>query len=57
MGDVRSPIYIVACEPVGFGDELEGRLGPSPEIAAVIPEAVRMIHDLIATINGIPVPA
>ena len=57
MGEVRSPIYIVACEPVDFGEELEGRLGPSPEITAAIPEAVRMIHDLIATISEVPVPA
>lgn len=45
LGKVSAEIYIVACEPLDFGDELEGRIGLSAPVAAAIPEAVRMVRD------------
>jgi hydrogenase maturation protease len=46
LGRVTAEIYIVACEPRDLGDEVEGRMGLSPEVTAAIPEAVRMVKGL-----------
>jgi len=47
LGNITAPIYIVGCEPQDFGAELEGRMGLSPEVAAAVPEAARMVLRLI----------
>ena len=47
MGPIKARVYVVGCEPGDFGDELEGRMGLSPVVAASIPEAVAMIEMLI----------
>lgn len=57
LGEVSAAIYIVACEPMDLGDELEGRMGLSPEVAAVIPEAVQMVRELTSTLSAMTEPA
>jgi hydrogenase maturation protease len=47
LGGCAAQVYIVGCEPEDLGDELEGRLGLTPAVAAAVPEAVRMIQQLI----------
>jgi hydrogenase maturation protease len=39
IGPVSAPIYIVGCEPKDFGEELEGRIGLSPSVAAAVSKA------------------
>lgn len=51
LGEVSAEVYIVGCEPLDFGDELEGRMGLSPQVEAAIPEAVRMVVDLVARLR------
>ena len=46
LGDVSAPIYVIGCEPAGFGDQFEGEMGISPPVASAIPEAARMIESL-----------
>ncbi|MGA8108144.1 MAG: hydrogenase maturation protease [Acidobacteriaceae bacterium] len=46
LGKIRAPVYLVGCELGDFGKELEGRMGLSPEVAAAVPEAVKMIGQL-----------
>jgi hydrogenase maturation protease len=46
LGTVTAAISIVGCEPVDFGDELEGRMELSPQLAAAVPEAVKMVLEL-----------
>jgi hydrogenase maturation protease len=52
VGDIRSEIYIVGCEPLDFGDELEGRMGLSSPVASAVPAAVEIILDLISRVRG-----
>lgn len=52
VGDIRSEIYIVGCEPLDFGDELEGRMGLSSQAASAVPRAVETILDLISRPRG-----
>ncbi len=47
LGEVSAEVYIVGCEPLDFGDELEGRMGLSPQVEAAVPEAVGMVRDLL----------
>ncbi len=47
LGNVSAAVYIVGCEPLDFGDELEGRMGLSPQLEAAVPEAVKMVQDVI----------
>lgn len=47
LGEVTAPVYIVGCEPLDFGDELEGRMALSPPAAAAVSEAVKMIRRLV----------
>jgi len=49
MGGVNSKIYVLGCEPEDCGGE-EGRMGLSLPVAAAIPEALRMIDELIGRI-------
>jgi hydrogenase maturation protease len=52
MGVVSARIYVVGCEPMDFGDELEGRMGLSESVQAVIDSAVEMIASLIRGIHA-----
>ena len=54
LGDVTAEVYIVGCEPLDFGDELEGRMELSPQVAAAVPEAVAMVQDLVARLQEQP---
>ncbi|HEY4358531.1 MAG TPA: hydrogenase maturation protease [Acidobacteriaceae bacterium] len=47
LGEIRAEILIVGCEPLDFGDEIEGRMELSPAVAAAVPEAARMVLELI----------
>jgi hydrogenase maturation protease len=47
LGEVTAAIYIVGCEPLDFGDELEGRMGLSAPVEAAIPEVMRTVQDLL----------
>jgi hydrogenase maturation protease len=40
-------ILLVGCEPNDFGDELEGRMGLSPPVAAAIDQAVELVEALV----------
>jgi hydrogenase maturation protease len=44
LGDISAPIYVAGCEPEGFGDGFEGRMGLSELVAAAVPEAARMVE-------------
>jgi hydrogenase maturation protease len=57
LGEVNADVYIVGCEPRDFGDELEGRMGLSPQVEAAIPEAVRWVRELVAKWTEAAVPA
>jgi hydrogenase maturation protease len=52
MGTVFAQVLVVGCEPHDFGDELEGRMGLSSPIQAVIEAACDMILDLVETRTG-----
>lgn len=57
LGRVNAEIYIVGCEPLDFGDELEGRMGLSDAVEAAVPEAAAMVAQLTARLVGEVVPA
>jgi hydrogenase maturation protease len=50
LGPITAHILVVGCEPKDFGDELEGRMGLSSEVQAVVEEASNMIEELIERI-------
>jgi len=50
LGPVAARILIVGCEPRDFGDELEGRMGLSPQVQAALDEASKMIEELVGRI-------
>jgi hydrogenase maturation protease len=50
MGTIPGQVYVVGCEPNDFGDELEGRMGLSPPVQAVVEEACNMVEELIGRI-------
>jgi hydrogenase maturation protease len=52
MGSISAQVLVVGCEPHDFGDELEGRMGLSSPIQAVVEAACDMILDLVATRTG-----
>ena len=52
LGDITSEIFIVGCEPLDFGDELEGRMGLSQPVAAAVPEAARTVLELVERIHS-----
>ena len=47
LGPITAHILVVGCEPGDFGNELEGRMGLSPQVQAVIEEASNMIEELV----------
>jgi hydrogenase maturation protease len=50
LGPVAARILVVGCEPRDFGDELEGRMGLSPQVQAAVDEASNMIEELVGRI-------
>lgn len=50
MGEVKSRVYVVGCEPCDFGDDLEGRMGLSAAVQPSVLEAVQMIEELVSNI-------
>lgn len=52
MGQISSRIFLVACEPETLGGE-EGYMGLSEPISAAIPEAVKLIQNLVEARNGL----
>ena len=57
LSDVCAEVFILGCEPLDSSDELEGRMELSPEIAAAVPEAVRMVIELVNSLSESAVPA
>lgn len=51
LGPLTAPIYIVGCEPQDLGEELEGRIGLSPAVAAAVPRAVAMIERFVERLS------
>ncbi|HET8635520.1 MAG TPA: hydrogenase maturation protease [Acidobacteriaceae bacterium] len=47
LGEITAGIYIVGCEPLDFGEELEGRMGLSQPVHAAVPEAAAAVIELI----------
>lgn len=47
LGEITAEIFIVGCEPLDFGDEIEGRMELSEPVAAAVPEAARAVLGLI----------
>jgi hydrogenase maturation protease len=47
LGEITAEIFIVGCEPLDFGDELEGRMELSESVSLAVPEAARAVLDLI----------
>ena len=50
LGPISARILVVGCQPNDFGDELEGRMGLSPQVQAVVEEASNMIEELVGRI-------
>lgn len=50
MGTIPAQVFIVGCEPNDFGDELEGRMGLSARVKAVVEEAANMVEELAGRI-------
>lgn len=50
LGPITARILVVGCEPKDFGDELEGRMGLSPQVQAAVDGASDMIEELIGRI-------
>jgi hydrogenase maturation protease len=47
LGEITAEIFIVGCEPLHFGDELEGCIGLSESVKAAVPEAAKAVLQLI----------
>jgi hydrogenase maturation protease len=52
MGPITAPVFVVGCEPHDFGDELEGRMGLSAPVQAVVEEASDMVEGLVTRIRA-----
>jgi hydrogenase maturation protease len=50
LGPITAHILVVGCEPKDFGDELEGRMGLSPQVQSRVEEASNMIEELVERI-------
>ena len=50
LSPITAHILVVGCEPKDFGDELEGRMGLSLPVQAVVEEASNMIKELVERI-------
>jgi hydrogenase maturation protease len=46
MGTIAARVLVVGCEPNDFGDELEGRMGLSAVVQAMVYEACNMVEEL-----------
>ena len=53
MGASPRRVLLVGCEPAGLGEkeQLDGRMGLSPQVAAAVDEAVRMTVSLVDSIH------
>src|SRR5580704_6987439 len=47
LGEITAEIFILGCEPLDFGDELEGRMDLSGPVALAVPIAACAVLDLI----------
>jgi hydrogenase maturation protease len=52
QGEVTAEVFIVGCEPLDFGDDLEGRIGLSEPMMAAVPETVVMVRELVERLRG-----
>jgi hydrogenase maturation protease len=50
LGPIAARILVLGCEPNDFGDELEGRMGLSPQVQAVVEVASNMVEELVGKI-------
>lgn len=57
LGPVSAEIYVVGCEPGELGDEFEGSMEISAQVAKAVPEAARMVHELVSTLVPLAEPA
>jgi hydrogenase maturation protease len=48
MGTISAQVLVVGCEPQDFGDDLEGRMGLSAPVQAIVEEACNTILNLVA---------
>jgi hydrogenase maturation protease len=47
MGGAPSRLLVVGCEPAGVEPDAEGKIGLSEAVSAAVPEAIRVIEELI----------
>lgn len=57
IGTISARVYVVGCEPADFGDELEGRMGLSAQLQAVVEDAADMVERLVARVMRTPMMA
>jgi hydrogenase maturation protease len=50
LGRITAHILVLGCEPKDFGDDLEGRMGLSPQVQAAVEEASNVIEELVERI-------
>ena len=50
LGTLVARVLVVGCEPLDFGDEIEGRMGLSAPVQAAVEQAANTILDLAARI-------
>lgn len=54
IGSISAKIFIVGCQPHDFGDELEGRMGLSTPVEAVVEDASDMVERLAQRLLATP---
>lgn len=47
LGEITADIFIVGCEPLDFGDPLEGRMKLSDIVTASVPKAMEAVAELV----------
>ncbi len=52
LGIVRARVFVVGCEPMDLGDELQGRMGLSDTVQASIEDAIQMINHVVGQIRS-----
>lgn len=52
LGQIVAKVVVVGCEPLDFGDELEGRMGLSLPVQAAVEEACHMVSRLVERVPG-----
>ena len=50
ISTISARVLVVGCEPKDFGDELEGRMGLSTPVQAVVEEASNIVEELIGSL-------